>query len=61
MSKQILYQLQDENQEYSLSFQGDAYFDLKDTQDKNTFSRVPNFSSNFSLTKNEYLLHFRRL
>lgn len=57
MSEQMVYQLQDENQEDSLSFQVDAYSDLKDTLDKNTFSQVPNFF----LTKIEYLLDFRRL
>jgi hypothetical protein len=39
MSEQILYQLQDENQEDSLfGFRDDAYPDLKDTQDKNIFT-----------------------
>jgi hypothetical protein len=57
MSEQMVYQLQDENQEDSLSFQGDAYPDLKDTEDKTYFHS----SQSFFLTKNEYLLHFRRL
>jgi len=35
-----------------------ANAELKDTEDKNTFSQVPDF---FCLTKNEYLLNFSRL
>lgn len=30
----MVYQLRDENQEDSLSFQGNAYPDLKNTEDK---------------------------
>jgi len=37
ISEQMVYQLCIENQGDSLGFQDDAYSDLKDTQDKNTF------------------------
>lgn len=57
MSEQMVYQLRDENQEDSLCFQSDAYSDLKDTEDKTYFRS----SQSFFLTKNEYLLNFRRL
>ena len=57
MSEQMVYPLQDENQEDSLSFQGDAYPNLKDTEDKTYFHR----SQSFFLTNNEYLVDFRRL
>jgi len=43
MSEQMVYQFQEENQEVSLRFHDDDYFDPKDFRDKKHFHKQPIF------------------